>query len=68
MSKIFRSTESSKLSAARVNGQSADRTRLTTDRGLTELGHRSNGDLELALFWHPARDERTVQVALSVLD
>jgi hypothetical protein len=68
MSKIFRSTESSKLSAARVNGHSTDRTRLETDRGLRELAYRSNGGLEVALFWHTARDERTVEVALSVLD
>jgi hypothetical protein len=68
VSKIFRSTESSKLSAARVNGQSTDRTRLETDRGPRELAHRSNGGLEVALFWHPARDERTVKVAVSVLD
>jgi hypothetical protein len=53
---IFRSTESSKLSAARVNGQSTDRTRLETDRGLNELADRSNGGLEVALFWHPARE------------
>ena len=68
MSKIFRSTESGKLSAARVNGQSTDRTRFETDRRLRELAHRSNGGLEVALFWHPATDERTVEVALSVLD
>jgi hypothetical protein len=43
MSKIFRSTESSKLSAARVNRQSIDRTRLETGRGLRELAHRSSG-------------------------
>jgi hypothetical protein len=27
-----------------------------------------NGGLEAPLFWHPARDERTVEVALSVFD
>jgi hypothetical protein len=68
MSKIFRSTESSKRSPARVNGQSTGRTRLETDRGMRELAHRSHGGLEVALFWHPARDEHTVEVALSVLD
>jgi hypothetical protein len=56
MSKIFRSTESSKPSAARVNRQSTDRTRLETGRRLRELAHRSSGGLEVALFWHPARD------------
>jgi hypothetical protein len=68
MSKIFRSTEHRKLSAARVNGQSTDRTRLETDRRLRELADRSNGGLEVAPLWHPARDEHTVEVALSVLD
>ena len=66
MTTIFRSTES--RSAGRVNGQSIDRTRLATDRGLTQVAHRPNGGLDLALFWHPARDERTVEVVLSVPD
>jgi hypothetical protein len=51
-----------------VNGQRTDRTRLETGRGLKELAHHSDGGLEVALFWHPTRDERTAEVALSVLD
>jgi hypothetical protein len=68
MNKIFRSPEGSTLSAARVNGQRTDRTRPETGRGLEEFAHHSNGGLEVALFWHPTPDERTVEVSLSVLD
>jgi hypothetical protein len=63
MSKIFRSTKSSELSAAPVNGfseQSADPTLPETDPGPRELAHRSNDGLEVTLLWHPARDELTV--------
>ena len=63
MSKIFRSTNSRKLSAALVNGypdQSTDPTLLQNDPEPRELAHRSNGGLEVTLLWHPARDELTV--------
>jgi len=62
MSKIFRSTKNSELSAAPVNGfseQSSDRT-VGTDPEPRELARRSNYGLEVTLLWHPARDEVTV--------
>jgi hypothetical protein len=61
MSKIFRPTESSKPQGARVNGQSTERTWPETDLGLRELAHRSSAGLDVALLWHPARDELTVR-------
>jgi hypothetical protein len=63
MSKIFRSNKSSELSAAPVSDrseQSSDRTLPETDPGPRELAHRSNDGIEVALLWHPARDELTV--------
>jgi len=57
MSKIFRSTKNSELSAAPVNGfseQSSDRT-VGTDPEPRELARRSNYGLEVTLLWHPAR-------------
>jgi hypothetical protein len=63
MRKIVRSTESSELSAAPVNGFAEQRTvpgLLETDRGPRELAYRSNDGLEVTLLWHPARDELTV--------
>lgn len=63
MSKIFRSTKSSELSAAPVNGfseQSIDPTLLEPDSRPRELAHRSDGGLEVTLLWHPARDELAV--------
>jgi len=60
MSKIFRSTNSSQLSAAPVNGLSQE----DTSPGLRErepqpreLAHRSNDGLEVTLFWRAGRDE-----------
>jgi hypothetical protein len=63
MRKIFRSTKSSELSDAPVNGvseQSNDPTWSGNDPGLRELAHRSNDGLDVRLLWHPARDELTV--------
>jgi hypothetical protein len=63
MSKIFRSTKSSQLSAAPVNSAYLE----DTPRGLRErdpqpreLAYRSNDGLEVTLFWRPGRDELTV--------
>jgi hypothetical protein len=63
MSKIFRSTKSSELSAAPVNGsseQSTDPALLENDPRTRELAARFNDGLEVTLLWHPARDELTV--------
>jgi len=63
MRKIFRSTESSELAAAPLNGlseQSTDPTSLENDPRVRELTGRSNDGLDVKLLWHPARDELTV--------
>ena len=63
MSKIFRSTKSSQLSAAPVNDLSQEDTSpglRERDPQPRELAHRSNDGLEVTLLWHPARDELTV--------
>jgi hypothetical protein len=63
MSKIFRSTKSSELSVAPVNGfseRSNDPMLLENDPGTRELANRFNDGLEVTLLWHPARDELTV--------
>jgi hypothetical protein len=63
MSKLFRSTKGTGLSAAaadRFPEQSTDPTLLEADRGPRELAHRSNDGLDVTLLWHPARDELTV--------
>jgi hypothetical protein len=54
---------------SRSRERSEHRPNALRDRsGLRELAHRSNGGFEVPLFWHPATDERTVEVALSVID
>ena len=63
MSKIFRSTKSSQLSAAPVNGLSQEDTSpglRERDPQPRELAHRSNDGLEVTLFWRAGRDEVTV--------
>ena len=63
MSKLFRSTKRSELSAASVHGlseQNIDATLPGAHPGARELAHRSSGGLEVTLLWHPARDELTV--------
>jgi hypothetical protein len=55
MSKIFRSTRSSELSAA-----PAAFPLLENDPQTRELADRFNDGLEVTLLWHPARDELTV--------
>jgi hypothetical protein len=63
MSKIFRSTESSELAAASVNGfseRSTDPSSLVNDPRTRELADRFNDGLEVTLLWHPAQDELTV--------
>jgi hypothetical protein len=64
MSKIFRSTKTSQLSAAPVNGFSHEDTSpglRERDPQPRELAHRSNDCLEVTLLWHPARHELAVR-------
>ena len=63
MSKIFRSTKSSQLSAAPVNGLSQEDTSpglRERDPQPRELARRSNDGLEVTLYWRAGRDELTV--------